>query len=108
MVTSDLRVWFIEANNYPLWPTGSKRIDHFMNAMGVSNLVVYGHLYYLIVTLDMMSFVVLHKKVRVSFRGMAGDGSCMPSLRAHSPSLAIPLHKMQPQRPSERPQNLNP
>lgn len=41
MVTSDLRVSFIEANNYPLWPAGSKRIDYFMNDMGVSTSCIY-------------------------------------------------------------------
>ncbi len=39
-MTTDLRVWFIEANNYPLWPTGSERVDHFMNAMGVSHACI--------------------------------------------------------------------
>lgn len=37
MVTRDYRVWFIEANNYPLWPKGSPFIDNLMDRLGVSS-----------------------------------------------------------------------
>ena len=40
MVTSDLRVWFIEANNYPLWPKGTPYIEHLMDQMGVSLYII--------------------------------------------------------------------
>ena len=36
MVTTDYRVWFIEANNYPLWPKGSPFVNDLMDRMGVS------------------------------------------------------------------------
>ena len=36
MVTRDLRTWFIEANNYPLWPKGTPFIDKLMSTLGVS------------------------------------------------------------------------
>ena len=36
MVTTDYRVWFIEANNYPLWPKGSPFINNLMDGLGVS------------------------------------------------------------------------
>jgi len=43
LVTSDYRVWFIEANNYPLWPktpphrgTDKYFIDKLMDNMAVS------------------------------------------------------------------------
>lgn len=40
MVTDDFRVWFIEANSYPLWPKVSSSratsfIDKMMDTMGV-------------------------------------------------------------------------
>lgn len=40
MITEDLRVWFIEANSYPLWPKVSSSretsfIDGLMETMGV-------------------------------------------------------------------------
>ena len=35
MVTSDLSVKFIEANNYPLWPKGNDFIDRMMQQLGV-------------------------------------------------------------------------
>ena len=36
MVTRDFHVWFIEANNYPLWPKGTPFIDDLMKTLGVS------------------------------------------------------------------------
>ena len=38
MVTADYRVWFIEANNYPLWPKGSPFINDLMDRLGVSSV----------------------------------------------------------------------
>ncbi len=35
MVTTDWRIWFIESNNYPLWPQGGW-ITEFTGKMGVS------------------------------------------------------------------------
>ena len=35
MVTRDFRVWFIEANNYPLWPKGTPYINELINTLGV-------------------------------------------------------------------------
>ena len=38
MVTADYRIWFIEANNYPLWPKGSPFINDLMDRLGVSSI----------------------------------------------------------------------
>lgn len=35
MISTDWHIWFIEANNYPLWPKGGW-ITHFASIMGVS------------------------------------------------------------------------
>lgn len=35
MITNDWHIWFIEANNYPLWPKGGW-ITEFTTKMGVS------------------------------------------------------------------------
>eukprot|EP00731_Ephydatia_muelleri_P028672 Em0020g316a len=40
MVTQDYRTWFIETNNYPLWPRGTPFIDQLFNTLGVKKLVV--------------------------------------------------------------------
>ena len=37
MVTRDLHTWFIEANNYPLWPKGTPFIDNLLDTLGVSH-----------------------------------------------------------------------
>lgn len=34
MVTQDYRTWFIETNNYPLWPRGTPFIDQLFNTLG--------------------------------------------------------------------------
>ena len=36
MVTDDFHIWFIEVNNYPLWPKGSPFVNDLMDRMGVS------------------------------------------------------------------------
>ena len=36
MVTADYHVWFIEANNYPLWPSNVPKLDKYTYAMAVS------------------------------------------------------------------------
>ena len=35
MVTADYHVWFIEANNYPLWPSNVPKLDKYTYAMAV-------------------------------------------------------------------------
>ena len=35
MVTADLQVQFIEANNYPLWPRGTDFMSTMIHEMGV-------------------------------------------------------------------------
>ncbi len=40
MITNDLHIWFVEANNYPLWPKVSSSkvssfVDELMDTMGV-------------------------------------------------------------------------
>ena len=41
MVTSDLSVRFIEANNYPLWPKGNDFLDDMIEQMGVRVYIIY-------------------------------------------------------------------
>ena len=36
MVTADHHVWFIEANNYPLWPSNVANLDKHTYRMAVS------------------------------------------------------------------------
>ena len=36
MITSDYHIWFIEANNYPLWPSNTPKLDKQTYAMAVS------------------------------------------------------------------------
>lgn len=40
MVTSDLSVKFIEANNYPLWPKGNAFLDDMIEQMGVRIIII--------------------------------------------------------------------
>ena len=37
MVSQNWKVWFIEANNYPLWPRGTPEINEMIDTMGVRN-----------------------------------------------------------------------
>lgn len=36
MITADYHVWFIEANNYPLWPNNVANLDKHTYTMAVS------------------------------------------------------------------------
>ena len=42
MVSANWKVWFIEANNYPLWPKGQPEINSFINTMGVCSTLIGG------------------------------------------------------------------
>ena len=35
MVSQDWKVWFIESNNYPLWPRGTHEINNLIETAGV-------------------------------------------------------------------------
>lgn len=64
MITDDLQVWFIEANNYPLWPKTSGKepcfIDELMDNMGVCTL-------YLCEIREVLMMVVFHSLQRDMF-----------------------------------------
>ncbi len=49
MITTDWHIWFIESNNYPLWPQGGWITD-FTLQMGVYNIIqnrfTHTHVYY--------------------------------------------------------------
>ena len=40
MITVDYHVWFIEANNYPLWPINAENLDKDTHTMAVSSVVM--------------------------------------------------------------------
>ena len=44
MVTTDWHIWFIESNNYPLWPQGGW-ITEFTTRMGVSLKNIHKRVY---------------------------------------------------------------
>lgn len=61
MVTRDLRTWFIEANNYPLWPKGTPFIDKLMSTLGVS---AGGYLYYLVKLVLVLDLLIYRSQAK--------------------------------------------
>lgn len=50
MITADYHVWFIEANNYPLWPSNVMNLDKATYAMAVSGFFKWNYLDNLVFT----------------------------------------------------------
>ena len=50
MITADYHVWFIEANNYPLWPSNVMNLDKATYAMAVSGFLKWNYLDNLVFT----------------------------------------------------------